>query len=198
MSPVLKHKSPLTICADWSSPKGLTCCSERPIQKSHEGSYFRGNSPSWRNGPERHAKQAPPGSFSWDSPWPYPTNQLSESTVSKGVKAYALATSVRLSFARHQIMQMQIGLVNLLVASSPLLKEGLVTTVLRVGGFNSKFVSKTLCILSNLDYAIVYGHPRGWFNIYGGPECHPKLTVNTWQLTVDTWQLTVGSSWPLN
>ncbi len=31
---------------------------------------------------------------------------------------------------------------------------------LRVGGFNSRFVSKTLCILSiNLLY---YGHPRGW------------------------------------
>ena len=33
---------------------------------------------------------------------------------------------------------------------------------LRVGGFNSKFVSKTLCNLSiNLLY---YGHPRGWLN----------------------------------
>ncbi len=34
---------------------------------------------------------------------------------------------------------------------------------LRVGGFNSKFVSKTLCNLSiNLLY---YGHPRGWLSV---------------------------------
>ncbi len=43
-------------------------------------------------------------------------------------------------------------------------KRGPGNHCLRVGGFNSKFVSKTLCILSiNLLY---YGHPRGWLINY--------------------------------
>ncbi len=43
-------------------------------------------------------------------------------------------------------------------------KRGPGNHCLRVGGFKSKFVSKTLCILSiNLLY---YGHPRGWLINY--------------------------------
>ncbi len=61
----------------------------------------------------------------------------------------------------HELNRKSVRTDTTIVASipAPLLKRGPGNHCLRVGGFNSKFVSKTLCILSiNLLY---YGHPRG-------------------------------------